>query len=260
MDFSRQLRTALVASHKRYAKDRGIPIRRETDSAIIFGRTEAGHGNFHPESFREILANPGWAGRFDKKHTHFGGEDVRELDSCQSSDALLMNIFCHPGMASWKGPRDVLGLDRWETPQFGWKPPLANENPNRTTECDMRIGNTIFEAKLTEGDFQIQSPDVVRGYAHADELLSLEALTNREGKVENYQLIRNIVAANEYGLRFVLLADARRPDLIRRLMDTLTALRDHDLRRRCTFVTWQEVVDALGGELREFLALKYGYA
>src|SRR6266404_5168816 len=59
------------------------------------------HGNFLESSYRAILRNPSWAKRLTKVHTHSGkflpGKRA-ELDSCNSSDALLMNIFCYPGV------------------------------------------------------------------------------------------------------------------------------------------------------------------
>ena len=71
--------------------------------AIIFGRDEQGrHGNFHPHSYANICANPAWLRRLTKPHTASRRSRARkdwqwmELDSSNSSDALLMNIFCHP--------------------------------------------------------------------------------------------------------------------------------------------------------------------
>src|SRR4051812_21751873 len=60
------------------------------------------HGNFFDASYAEILKIPAWAARLKKVHTHAGRSLPRreegkraELDSCNSSDALLMNIFCY---------------------------------------------------------------------------------------------------------------------------------------------------------------------
>src|SRR5579859_5263736 len=61
------------------------------------------HGNFIDSSYSAICSQPEWFGRFSKIHSHAGRslpfrEDGTraELDSCNSSDALLMNIFCYP--------------------------------------------------------------------------------------------------------------------------------------------------------------------
>ena len=76
-----------------------------SDPVVIFGRDERGrHGNFHPASDTRICANPAWLHRLSKVHTSSRRSPARkdwqwmELDSSNSSDALLMNIFCHPGV------------------------------------------------------------------------------------------------------------------------------------------------------------------
>lgn len=259
MSSSNQLRTILMESHKRYSKERDIILRESRDTAIIFQSTPSGHGNFHPLSYSAIQSNPKWAVRLEKQHSHFPDSDVKELDSSSSSDALLMNIFCHPKLTTWTGPLKLLGLDSWSTPEFGWDPKFPNETTGRSTECDMRVGDVIFEAKLTETDFQSKHIDVVRRYPNVTELFDLSLLSTSDGQVRNYQLIRNIVAASVHSLRFTLLVDARRPDLIRELLLTLLALNDRELASRCAFLTWQELVESLGQELREFLELKYAF-
>jgi hypothetical protein len=69
--------------------------------SVIFGQNESRqHGNFYPASWRNICANPGWARRLAKVHTGSRSARLRaawrwrELDCANSSDALLMNIFC----------------------------------------------------------------------------------------------------------------------------------------------------------------------
>jgi len=69
--------------------------------SVIFGCNESRqHGNFYPASYRNICANPEWARRLAKVHTGSrsarprAGWRWRELDCANSSDALLMNIFC----------------------------------------------------------------------------------------------------------------------------------------------------------------------
>src|SRR6266481_859488 len=73
----------------------------ETPS-VIFGRSDKRlHGNFYPASYRNICANTEWARRLAKVHTASrrasprAGWRWRELDCANSSDALLMNIFCY---------------------------------------------------------------------------------------------------------------------------------------------------------------------
>src|ERR1039458_5566418 len=69
--------------------------------SVIFGRNEnRQHGNFYPASWRNICANPQWASRLAKVHTASrrarpqAAWRWKELDCANSSDALLMNIFC----------------------------------------------------------------------------------------------------------------------------------------------------------------------
>src|ERR1700745_104899 len=69
--------------------------------SVIFGCNESRqHGNFYPASYRNICANPEWVRRLSKVHTSSrsarlrAGWRWRELDCANSSDALLMNIFC----------------------------------------------------------------------------------------------------------------------------------------------------------------------
>jgi hypothetical protein len=79
----------------------------------------------------------------------------RELDASLSSDALLMNIFCYPGVTRRREVCRILGLEPGSVPDFGFMPrvPLLSEATERT-EVDMKLGNMLFEAKLTEGDFR----------------------------------------------------------------------------------------------------------
>src|SRR5450631_3320826 len=65
---------------------------------------ETRHGNFLDRTYKAIKAKREWNRRLTKVHT-LGRRSFpvtergrwRELDTCASSDALLMNIFCHPG-------------------------------------------------------------------------------------------------------------------------------------------------------------------
>ena len=147
------------------------------------------HGNFYDEAYRAIRARPEWAKRFSKVHT--GGRRLprpedprrkwRELDSCMSSDALLMNFFCTPGVAEAPAVRRMLGIDAGEGPVFGWKArvPLKSGLFDRT-EVDMRWGNLLLEAKLTEGDFQTRAAKIVEGYRDFEAVFDRELLPRVE--------------------------------------------------------------------------------
>ncbi|HWW98089.1 MAG TPA: hypothetical protein VNY74_10335, partial [Edaphobacter sp.] len=112
----------------------------DTDPHILFGRSELGpHANFHPASDRAISANPAWLRRLAKPHTSSRRSPARndwpwrELDSAVSSDALLMNIFCHPrvfnGRTLAPAVANLLNVDRTAQPRFGITPRV----PLRTT-------------------------------------------------------------------------------------------------------------------------------
>jgi hypothetical protein len=142
------------------------------------------HGNFFDPAYAAIAARPEWMRRFDKIHPKEktlpkaeSGRRWRELDSSMSSDALLMNIFCTPGVAESPALRLALGIDGDEPPVFGWKArvPLSCGRFDRT-EVDMRLGSLLVEAKLTEGDFQTRAAAVVEGYRDFDKVFDRERL------------------------------------------------------------------------------------
>jgi hypothetical protein len=117
-----------------------------SDPVVIFGRDEQGrHGNFHPASDTSICANPAWLRRLTKVHTASRRSRARkdwqwmELDSANSSDALLMNIFCHPGVFNGHtlapAVANLLNIDPATQPCFGVNPgvPLKSIRKRRTT-------------------------------------------------------------------------------------------------------------------------------
>ena len=145
---------------------------------IIFRPENDKHGNFFDPSYAAICGRPDWFRRFDKIHAQGrslprpetgpqgrGPRRWRELDSSMSSDALLMNVFCAPGVADDATVRLALGEVGDATPEFGWKVrvPLKNGRFDRT-EVDMRWGGLLVEAKLTESDFQMRAAAIVEGY------------------------------------------------------------------------------------------------
>jgi hypothetical protein len=145
------------------------------------------HGNFFDPAYAAILARPEWMRRFNKVHTQAGhslprlaenpARRWRELDSSTSSDALLMNVFCTPGVIESPSVCNMLGIDAGATPLFGWKArvPLANGLADRT-EVDLRLGSLLIEAKLTESDFQTRQGHFVEGYRDFDTVFEREML------------------------------------------------------------------------------------
>jgi hypothetical protein len=176
-----------------------------------------------------------------------------------SSDALLMNIFCYPGVTRRMEVCGILGFSPGNLPEFGFMPriPLLSEASERT-EIDMKLGNMLFEAKLTEGDFQTQRAELVEGYRDLKDIFECRHLPRVGGKYVSYQLIRNVLAAHALDLDFCTLLDARRPDLLEDWYNIARCIRSATLRARCKVLTWQELTPSLPTALRSFLSVKYG--
>jgi hypothetical protein len=143
--------------------------------------------------------------------------------------------------------------------RFGFpaRVPLSNGLRDRT-EIDMRIGDVLFEAKLTEGDFQRATPAKLLRYRDFLEVFDCDRLPRRGGYVRSYQLIRNVLSAYEHRSSFCALLDARRPDLVEQFFAIAQCIRAAELRTRCGVLTWQELARVLPRKLQIFLAEKYG--
>jgi hypothetical protein len=169
-----------------------------------------------------------------------------------------MNCFCYPTAAAQIFGRLLPSLTAGQ-PEFGvpGDVPLQNGSPD-TTELDMRAGEVIFESKLTEVDFTERPRAHVERYRDFSEVFEVSVLPQTGLVYRGYQLIRNVLAASAHNYHFVLLCDARRPDLLREWWEVRGAIRKAPLRARCRFLFWQEVADVCPAELREFLRVKYG--
>ena len=237
----------------------------ETPS-VIFGRNESRlHGNFYPSSYRNICANPEWARRLAKVHTGSrrasprAGWRWRELDCANSSDALLMNIFCCRRTLNNPALCSMLGVPSGLAPQFGFRPaiPLRSGRTDRT-EIDMKLGDLMVEAKLTETNFQTAPARMIERYRDLDEVFDREELRISRNAVPGYQLIRGVLAAYATGGSFCVLCHARRPDLIENWDSVMRAVKSCVLRCRLQLLTWQELTAVLPRSLQNFLAAKYG--
>jgi len=268
--FAAQLRNEIATRAAQYAQQNGIAFRRshfEFGSVLFTPESDKFlHGNFHPASYRAILKRPMWRRRLSKvltitdqlKHA----EDDRrlcELDSCCSSDALLMNIFCHPKVRNKAEVRQMLGVDGPALPIFGLRArvPLLTQKFDRT-EVDMKFGNLLIECKLTETSFESCAISRMHEYADFREVFRLSALPRSSRHYRCYQLLRNVLAAKAHHAAFCLLTDARRIDLIESWYQVLAAIRPVDLRVRCKLLTFQELSAALPLSLSRFLDEKYG--
>lgn len=236
-------------------------------SVVVYEPSEeqSRHGNFENASYAAILARREWRIRLEKIHTtarrSLPASDRRwkELDSCMSSDALLMNVFCHPTTIS-PSLCAMLGTDYPSLAEFGFRAriPLGNGHTDRT-EVDMKIGRLLVEAKLTETNFQTQKKEIVEAYRDLGSVFEPGRLPrNTLGDYISYQLIRNVLAAHELNASFCVLLDERRPDLKDAWYEIMQCVVDTDLKTRCMVLTWQELAAVLPKRLQEFLDLKYG--
>lgn len=223
------------------------------------------HGNFHPASYEAIVSCPEWTKRLTKVHTAYRSSLPKadrkwcELDSSTSSDALLMNVFCYPGVLENSFVRHMLGIETADVPHFGLKArvPLLNNKFDRT-EVDMKVGDLLVESKLTEGDFQSKAKGAVENYRDLKEVFDRRALPQSKDKYDGYQLIRNVLAAYALNCSFCVMTDARRPDLIEFWYSVMRCVKVADLRLRCKVLTWQELSAVLPDGLNSFLDEKYG--
>lgn len=236
-----------------FAQRRNLPVDDSHASAVIFRNLS---DNFHPESFTNLVSHADWNDRTRKAHQNVPG--ILEMQSSNSSDALLMNIFCHPSIRQWVGVMKLLGNDM-ESIVLGFPGAVRiNKGQADSTEIDMALPGVFCEAKLTESDFTQKRPDVVESYDSLEVAFHVEALPRVGDEYDNYQIIRNLLACIEHDCNHILLIDERRTDLVRRYADTVSCLRDVRRRKRCRVIVWQELVDACGKSLREWIEEKYG--
>jgi hypothetical protein len=269
MNWAGPLRRDLSQRAEQYARTHGLP------HCLSYGQTptvcfehydDSRHGNFLSSTYKALLRNPTWRRRLQKVHSQ-GRKSLpprengirRELDACTSSDALLMNVFCYPGVFRDGRVGWILDVEPVTIPDFGFRArvPLANGKFDRT-EVDMRLGDLLIEAKLTESDFQKAPKSVVRAYRDFEEVFDIEDLPQTGCDFLSYQLIRNVLAAQSSGCAFCVLTDARRPELIESWYAVMQCVRPVVLRLRCKVLTWQELSNALPSGLRDFLSEKYG--
>jgi len=263
------LRQELSARNAAYATMKRLPhvLSYGERPVVVYPPSECGqdHGNFISASYRAILKRPEWRRRLQKVHSQ-GNHSLpkadlvwRELDSSMSSDALLMNIFCYPGVTKRREVSLALGTDLGTVPQFGFMPriPLVTGMVERT-EVDMKLGDVLFEAKLTEGNFQAQDAGLVQQYRDLKQVFECRKLPRQGKHFSSYQLLRNVLAAYALNLHFCVLLDARRPDLLEQWYRVMQCIRSTTFRTRCKVLTWQELAPCLPSTLRKFLLVKYG--
>ena len=236
-----------------------------TVPSIIFGKDDRGrHGNFHGDSYAKVCERPEWSRRLSKTHTAYKRARARadwewkELDCANSSDALLMNVFCHPDTFSDGRVATMLGVEADAVPVFGYKPRTPLQRGRDCTEIDLKLGSLLIEAKLTETGFQQARPSLIDRYRDIDEVFDRRDLPASGNAYAGYQLIRGTLAAYATGESFCVLCDGRRADLIEAWYKVLRAVISCDLRSRLKLLTWQELASVLPLTLTAFLEDKYG--
>jgi hypothetical protein len=71
----------------------------------------------------------------------------------------------------------------------------ASHGKTDLTEIDMRLGDLMVEAKLTETDFQLTSPRMIERYRDLEEVFEQRELKRSGDTVPCYQLVRGVLAA-----------------------------------------------------------------
>lgn len=270
MSLAATLRRDLAARAESYARSEALPhcLSYGDLPVVCFSPYEDGkrHGNFLKSSYQAIKARPEWSKRLAKIHTlgrrSFPARESgrwMELDTCTSSDALLMNIFCYPGFLRHGKVRALLGVQPQLSPKFGYKArvPFLNGRFDRT-EIDLRLGDLLIEAKLTENDFQSAGTSTLLAYRDLSEVFDCEQLPQIGSRSASYQLIRNVLAAFASGCSFCVLVDARRLDLADAWYAVMKCVKSIELRTKLRISTWQELAGASPPKLRAFLRTKYG--
>lgn len=275
-----QLQAQLVRNAEAYAAN--LPARgsfyRSKSGVVLFPPLEHegewSHGNLFRASYQEIRQNPQWSRLLEDKHPRRRGlrkpycDNACDVDSCNSSKALLLSIF------GWQQARcdqrlyELFGLHRAMNVDFehpAWLELTNGRIEPRSTKLDMRVlgneggGHPLLhvEAKLSEADFTCKPSSKVENYARLDDVFDAGRLLH-SGRYRHYQLIRNVLAAVQYDCRLCLLFDARRHDLLAEWDEVMAAIREDGVRNRCFTRTWQAVAACVPEPLAEFLRVKYG--
>lgn len=259
-----QLRREISARNLLRGSDEEREVSYGGSASVIWQELDGVHGNFLAASYARIVANAAWKQRLAKSYTASRfvprAPDRRrfELECANSSDALLMNIFCYPRVLRNSRVCALLGIEPGLSPEFGFRPGIPLRKGLDRTEIDMKLGDLLVEAKLTEGDFQRAPLRLLARYRDLEEVFDVERLPVANGSVQSYQLIRGVLAAYACSASFLLLCDQRRPDMAERWFSVLAAVRQATLRTRMALLTWQELSVTLPRAVQKFLDEKYG--
>ena len=130
----------------------------------------------------------------------------------------------------------------------------------RPTEIDMVIGTTIFEAKLTESNFQKLKQSSFNSYPIFAEIFDERKLRDCEGSfLPVYQLLRNAAVRRVWECDMVVIIDERRKDLENLFNAFSLSFIDEGEKRKVWLFTWQEIANLIQDQsLIGFLHTKYG--
>ena len=145
-----ELRRELSARNLLFAEDVPHESTYGTVPSVVYYEIDGAHGNFLLASYRRICASAEWSRRLKKCYAASrrlprpGDRIRRELDCVNSSDALLMNIFCYPGVTRRK-PQNLLD---------GREPPLALSSARDNPVCHVseETGGGCIKAATADGD------------------------------------------------------------------------------------------------------------
>jgi hypothetical protein len=217
--------------NRRYARSHAHVESYGNPPVIVYAPYNGRHGNFFDPAYSAIVSRPEWMRRFDKVHAQAArslpkpevdpSRRWREIDSSMSSDALLMNIFCTPGIVDSPAIQNALGIEKDAEPVFGWKArvPLISGRFDRT-EVDLKLASLLVEAKLTEGDFQTREASIVEAYRDFDVVFDRELLP----RVELFSARRKEPAEfpEAYSQEFESIVDTAIPAVTQNLLQSLS--------------------------------------
>jgi hypothetical protein len=141
---------------------------------------------------------------------------------------------------------------------FGYRArvPLVNGRFDRT-EVDMRLGDLLIEAKLTESNFQSAEKKTLLAYRDFVEVFDCQELPQTGKYYLSYQLLRNVLAAHALQCAFCVLVDSRRTDMAESWYAVMRCVKSIQMRTRLRIGTWQELAGLTPPRLRAFLIAKY---
>ena len=263
---SQQLKDRIQVAAATWAAANSLPHYNSNGSpgVVMFQPHATGHGNFEIQSWTAIQSNPEWQQRLSKPHSQRKAlpepqaATAAELDSSNSSDALLMNVACYSGMEALLNGLKLPKQSQGSVMEFGFLARVQKKVGLDRTEVDLRFGALFLEAKLTETDFTAKPKAQVDEYSAFHTTFHAAHLPQDATHYLTYQLVRNVLAAQQHGTDFVTLIDASRTDLATAWTDTVNAVQCSRLRSRCQLRTWQDAKAAAAPVLAAFLENKYG--